>query len=50
MDDFLVVPRSHVFIMKGREVMEQVVHFLDHGRFDRSDTESTLASAPGAGS
>jgi len=50
MDDFLVVPRSHVFIMKGREVMEQVIHFLDHGRFDRSDTEGTLAGAPGAGS
>ena len=33
MADFLVVPRSHPFIMNSPEVAEQVVHFIRHGRF-----------------
>lgn len=33
MRDFLVVPRSHSFIMADREVIRQVLHFLAHGRF-----------------
>jgi len=33
MADFLVVPRSHPFIMNSPEVAEQVVHFLRYGRF-----------------
>lgn len=35
MDDFLVVHHSHFFIMKSREVIEQVIFFLNNGRFDR---------------
>lgn len=33
--DFLVVPRTHTFIMWSTEVMEQVLEFLRHGRFAR---------------
>jgi esterase/lipase len=33
MQDFLVVPHSHTFIMNSREVKEQTVHFLKQGRF-----------------
>ncbi|MFQ5351489.1 MAG: esterase/lipase family protein [Candidatus Binatia bacterium] len=33
MSDFLVVPSSHAFIMRGEEVSVQVVHFLRTGRF-----------------
>lgn len=39
MADFLVVPRSHPFIMRGEDVAEQVVHFLRHGRFRHEPEE-----------
>jgi pimeloyl-ACP methyl ester carboxylesterase len=35
MADFLVVPRSHTFIMNDGEVAGQVIEFLDNGRFRR---------------
>ncbi len=31
--DFLVVPATHTFIMNRRDVAEQVVYFLENGRF-----------------
>ncbi len=33
MVDFLVVPHSHTYIMMSDEVIEQVIHFLEQGRF-----------------
>ena len=33
MRDFLVVPHSHTFIMRGEDVAEQVIAFLRTGRF-----------------
>ena len=40
MDDFLVLPYSHPFIMEKEEVISQTLHFLTHGRFrhDRTGT------------
>jgi hypothetical protein len=35
MDDFLVVPASHPFLMGNDEVIEQVMHFLREGAFQR---------------
>ncbi|WP_319524462.1 alpha/beta fold hydrolase [uncultured Desulfosarcina sp.] len=35
MADFLVVHRSHGFIMNGPEVIEQTIHFLRHGKFKK---------------
>jgi pimeloyl-ACP methyl ester carboxylesterase len=35
--DFLVVNRSHTFIMNAADVHQQVVHFLDTGAFRRGD-------------
>ncbi len=35
MQDFLVVPYSHTFIMRQPDVTRQVVHFLRYGAFDR---------------
>ncbi len=32
--DFLVVPRTHTYIMRSRGVMEQVARFLREGRFE----------------
>lgn len=34
MSDFLVVPRSHTYIMRSRGVIEQVARFLREGRFE----------------
>jgi triacylglycerol lipase len=34
MSDFLVVPHSHTFIMNSDLVIEQALHFLEHGRFE----------------
>ncbi len=36
MVDFLVIPSSHSFIMRKQAVMKQVVHFLEHGKFDHT--------------
>ena len=35
MADFLVVPHSHTYIMLQDDVVQQVIHFLDHGEFLR---------------
>ena len=34
MADFLVVPHTHPFIMKSELVIEQVLFFLEYGRFE----------------
>ncbi len=36
MRDLLVVSRGHTFIMNDAEVIAQVFHFLQHGKFDRA--------------
>lgn len=33
MQDFLVVPRTHTFIMQNRDVINQAIFFIKHGRF-----------------
>ena len=33
MSDFLVVPYGHTFIMSRQAVIDQTIHFLEHGRF-----------------
>jgi pimeloyl-ACP methyl ester carboxylesterase len=35
--DFMVVSATHTFIMNRKDVSEEVVHFLRHGRFRRRD-------------
>ena len=47
MRDFLVVPYSHTFIMSRDEVIGQVLHFLETGRF-RRDGKPTAPQRPGA--
>ncbi|MBL0713740.1 MAG: alpha/beta hydrolase, partial [Desulfosarcina sp.] len=36
MDDFMVLPLTHTFIMQDAETMAQTAYFLDYGRFDHS--------------
>jgi len=36
MKDFLVIHATHPFIMRRRLAIEQTIHFLEHGCFDRS--------------
>lgn len=33
MKSFLVVPASHTFIMRNRRVIDEILHFLEEGRF-----------------
>ena len=40
MQDFLVVPRGHTFIMNDPEVIDQAIHFFRYGKFARQSTAS----------
>lgn len=37
MTDFLVIPVSHAYIMQNPEVVDEVIHFLQQGKFSRSE-------------
>ena len=37
MSDHLVLPYTHTFIMNRRDVADEVIHFLRHGRFTDPD-------------
>ena len=35
MNDHMEMPVTHVFMMRNKEVIEQVLHYLEYGHFDR---------------
>ncbi|MEE9502470.1 MAG: hypothetical protein V3V48_10370, partial [Candidatus Aminicenantaceae bacterium] len=37
MKDFIILPLTHAFIMKNDDVIAQVIHFLEHGVFNREE-------------
>jgi pimeloyl-ACP methyl ester carboxylesterase len=47
MTDFLVVPRTHTYIMMSEDVVDQVVHFLEHGEFVRELGEAAADTVTG---
>jgi hypothetical protein len=40
MDDFVVIPSSHSFIVNNSSALKQVAHFLEYGKFDHSEEDS----------
>jgi pimeloyl-ACP methyl ester carboxylesterase len=47
MNDHLQMPVSHMFMMRNKEVMEQVIYYLRHGRFQWPEAgEEPAADAP----
>jgi pimeloyl-ACP methyl ester carboxylesterase len=44
MADFLVTPFSHTFIMMSTDIIQQTIHFLQHGAFISSDIISPGSS------
>ncbi len=43
---FLVLPATHTFIMNRRDVADEVVHFLRHGRFRQDSSRSRSDRSP----
>jgi hypothetical protein len=41
MEDFVVIPSSHSFIVTNPLALKQIAHFLEHGQFDRSEDGTT---------
>ena len=37
MADFIILPHTHTFIMRSRDTIRQVIHFLENGKFDHPD-------------
>lgn len=44
MSDFMVAPASHTFIMMRTDIIQQTIHFLQHGAFMSTDTVSQSSS------
>jgi hypothetical protein len=42
MNDHMELPVTHVFMMRDKEVIEQVLHYLANGHFDRHTAVGNL--------
>jgi hypothetical protein len=48
MDDFLVLPVTHTFIMQDDEAIAQTAHFLAYGRFAHRRGDGVPADEAGS--
>ncbi len=48
MDDFIVLPVTHTFIMQDAETMMQTAYFLDFGRFDHRRRDEAMDRKAGS--
>jgi triacylglycerol lipase len=48
MTDFIVVPKTHTYIMMSDDVIAQVIHFLEHGTFRHDDADMSSADTTSA--
>lgn len=46
MSDFIVVPYGHTLIMRKKAVIDEVMHYFDHGRFSPRFREAPMAETP----
>ena len=46
MKDFLVLPHSHTFIMRSQKAVDQVIYFLEHGKFKRETSIVKVVPEP----
>jgi len=46
MNDHLELPVTHVFMMRDREVIEEVLYYLANGRFQRTAAAESAADTP----
>ncbi len=46
MTDFLIVDTGHTFMRYSAEVAAEVIHFLQHGRFSRSELSGSSIGSP----
>lgn len=47
MNDHMELPVTHVFMMRDKEVIEQVLHYLANGHFDRHTADGNLEEPTG---
>jgi len=45
MKDFIVLPHSHAFIMRSKDTIEQVLHFLKYGKFRHKNSTRNNADS-----
>ena len=46
MNDHIVLPITHPFLMKNKKALRQVSYYLEHGRFNHPQTEPSKKSRP----
>ena len=46
MNDHIVLPITHPFLMKNKKALLQVSYYLEHGRFDHPETEPSQEDSP----
>ena len=46
MNDHLKLPVTHMFMMRDKEVIRQVLYYLRHGHFERAGSAGNVTAQP----